>query len=176
MEAQLQDQFQQLQSSLQALLTSLEGISEAKLQEKPAPDKWSVLEIMHHVMAAEKGATAYIGKKLQHLEDRKPSKSGFAELLRSTLLLGFLKLPLKVKSPESLAVFPDDLTFADLQAEWLGIRQTMEEIFDRIPKETLELSLFKHPIAGRLSLYQGINFLQGHFDRHQKQIQAILSV
>src|SRR3982751_2395654 len=43
----------QLKDSKAALLESIEGLSDAQLNFKPAPDKWSVRECIYHLAVAE---------------------------------------------------------------------------------------------------------------------------
>ncbi|MGB0524708.1 MAG: DinB family protein [Flammeovirgaceae bacterium] len=174
MDTQLEFQFKQLQESLDQLLKELSQSSEQELNQVVEKEEWSVLQILYHVKSSERASLAYMKKKLRYLHERRPPKVGFLELLRSLALQGFLRSSLKAKAPHRLAAFPPDLTMDGIAINWIALRKEMEAFLHSLPKDVLDLALYKHPMVGRLSVYQGLNFLQAHFDRHKKQIHDLL--
>lgn len=175
MDTQLEQQFGKLQQSLSQLFMHLDQVPEELMSKCVEEGKWSVLQVMHHVMMAEKGSLAYMRKKLQHFDDRKPPKAGFRELIRSFALTTFLMSPFKAKSPERIAAFPEQINYNELKITWLQTRKELDAFLEELPNEVLELALYKHPIAGRLNVSQCLNFFQSHFNRHRKQIDRIVS-
>ena len=174
METQLRIQFIKLQRSLNQLFVELSDVPEDLLNQKPSSEQWSVLEVMHHLMMAEKGSLAYLNKKIKYLNEKRPAKSGITEMLRSFALTGFLRSPIKAKSPKKIAEFPDGLNFADTQQDWWQLRSDLDQFLENLPNDVLKLAIYKHPLAGRLNIYQCLNFFQAHFDRHRGQIRETL--
>ncbi|MFT5917308.1 MAG: hypothetical protein ACI81T_003823 [Bacteroidia bacterium] len=174
MDSRLEKQFNQFQSSLQSLLSDLDGLSDETLNKQPQKGKWSAIQGMYHSMFVEQSSLGYIKKKLSQLGEVKYEKSGVVEMAKSIALIGFLRSPIKVKAPKIVEDVPDSMPYEELKTQWMEVRKEMKDVFESFPKEALNLNIYKHPLAGRMSIFQAMNFLQAHYDRHHKQIlQAV---
>ncbi len=174
MDSRLQKQFDQFQATLQSLLSELDGRTDEELNQQPKEGKWSAIQGMYHSMFVEKSSLGYIKHKLSKLGEVEYEKSGVVEMAKSIALIGFLRSPLKAKAPKVVEEVPDFLPYDDVKAEWLEVRKEMEQVFETFPKEALNLNIYKHPLTGGMSIFQAVNFLQAHYDRHHKQIlQAV---
>lgn len=170
----LHTQLLQLNKELDSLLTYLSLFPSEKLQQRPSPNAWSVMEILQHVMLAEKLSVAYVGKKIQHPKGLK--KAGMIERCRLMLLRFFLYAPLKFKAPSMVAEqhFNSQTDLDTLANNWRSIRATMASLLEEFPPELLGTNIYRHALAGRLTLDGMFLFFEGHFRRHRKQIEKTL--
>ena len=170
MDARLEKQFGQLQDTANALFQRLEGFTDVQMNQPPKPEKWSAIQAMYHVMDAEQKSLMYLKKKTTSFDKEKAGKNGILEMCKSIALTAFLRSPIKVKAPKGVDTVPENMPFDELKASWLKSREEMRAFLAALPQDTLEYNMYKHPLAGKLSIFQAINFLQAHFNRHQKQI------
>lgn len=164
---------QRMDNELRLLLKELEPYSEAKLNEKPKADAWSVFQVMHHLIKVERSSMAYVNKKLSYNPELKKVsvKSGFVRVATKALA----GIPIKIKAP---AVVGDDLpehsTFWEVVKEYKDTRSELQQFLDKMPADMFDKELYKHPMTGRMSLNGMLQFLEGHFSRHRKQIRKTL--
>ena len=162
-------------ANLAKLITELSQQDPATLAKKPAPNAWSVLEVMEHLRLAESFAMAYIKKKLS-FNPTLPA-SNWQSRLRSFLLDLTLRLPIKRKAPKGVNVdnIKLDKDFATLAKEWQDQRTELRAFLMELPSELYSKQVYKHPFGGRMSLAGMLSFYNTHFDRHSKQIQRTLA-
>jgi uncharacterized damage-inducible protein DinB len=72
MNAQLQKQFLQLEEERKNLFNELKNYSDELINKKPSPEKWSVAEVIAHLITAEEMSLKYLSKKIQDTSKEKP--------------------------------------------------------------------------------------------------------
>ncbi len=169
-----QKQLNLLDKKLNLLLEELKDYSEDQLNRKPAEDKWSVIQVMHHLLLAETGSYNYVNKKLSFNPVLK--KTGIMTWFRRTLMKFFLRTPIKFKAPKGVGseFLPDRAGFWDTAKLWKEQRVKLKEFLATLPEERLKQEVYKHPMAGRQGLNGMFDFFDLHFDRHHKQIRKIV--
>ena len=167
-------QLKQLDADLTLLLEVLKDYSEATLNKKPAEDKWSVMQLMEHLMLVEGYGQSYVKKKLSFSSSL--VKVGMATAWRNLVLNVFIKSPFKITAPDAVSEenLPEYSNFWETAKKWKEQRKLLWELFESIPLEHYDKEIYKHPLAGRLSIYGLLDFYQGHFTRHRKQMNGIL--
>lgn len=167
--------FDKIDRKLQQLLDELKQYSDEKLNHKPTPESWSVLQVMHHLMLAENLSGKYVQKKLSFNPELKNTNLGTA--WRMLVLRSYNYLPLKLKAPKNVGSenLPETSGFEQTAEKWLTQRQELRAFLSTLPDEIFKKEVYKHPIAGRLNLDGMLQFFEGHFDRHRKQINRILA-
>lgn len=163
-----------LNQELESLLAFLSSFPSEKLQEKPSPSAWSVVEVMQHLMLAERLSVGYVRKKIQYPHGLK--KPGIENHLRLVMLRFFMDAPIKFKAPAIVSEqqFSNEVDFETLAKKWREIRTDMGKLLDEIPPELEDTNIYKHAMAGRLTLEGMFQFFTGHFRRHRKQIERTL--
>lgn len=163
-----------LDAKLTSLLEVLKDYSERTLNKKPGEGKWSVMQVMHHLMLAEGYGQKYVSKKLSFNPELK--KAGFTAVIRHFLMNTYIKFPIKIKAPTAISGenLPDESSFWETAKKWKQQRIELRELLESLPPEHFDKELYKHPFAGRLTLYGLLDFYDGHFERHRKQINKIL--
>lgn len=162
-------QFERLEHQLEETLRLLRQQPQDVLTYIPAPGKWSVLQVLEHLLRTEQVTLQYLKKKAALGMDQLPGGS-IKSKLRSTALLIFLRLPFKIKAPGIVDVINQPQTLSELEAAFKTLRAEMHQFLEQLPNEGFHVQLFKHPLFGRLRLRETFLFLSAHFSRHHKQI------
>jgi len=163
-----------LDSKLTLLLEVLKDYSEATLNKKPAEDKWSVMQVIQHLKLAELGSQRYCEKKLSFNPELK--NAGILSAWRTFVMTTYLKVPIKVNAPNAVSGenLPDYSSFWETAKEWKTQRQGLRKFLESLPEDHFKKEIYKNPMAGRMTLLGLLDFFEGHFDRHHKQINKIL--
>lgn len=114
---------------------------------------------------------AYLDKKLAV---KKHGPIGFVSLRRLWLLNTAFRLPVKYKAPPIVADVPAT-SYAIARARWGAVRDAMHVRYSTLADPLAGHDLYKHPIAGKLSLVHGVRFMRNHVRRHSGQIRRILA-
>ena len=157
--------FLRLEQARSRALALLEGLGATALNRPPGPGRWSALQVLHHVVESEAGTLGYVRKKMQ--AGAGLPRSGVASRLRRATLQLALALPLRFRAPAVAASVPDAIDPDALRARWAEVRRAWRELLDgRL--------VFRHPVAGRLSLADTLAVLQAHLDHHVPQVKRAL--
>ncbi|MCH8318389.1 MAG: DinB family protein [Bacteroidetes bacterium] len=171
MNNKLRKKFDRLENTRLELMENLEKFGETALSFQPHQDKWSIIQVIHHLNKSEQLSVAYINKKLQYRTNIK--NSGIAAVIRSFLLKLALRSSFRFKAPKFIADVPKTDTFESIKDQWEQTRMDIRKLLDKFPDEFLDKNIFKHAFAGKMNIYQMLNFMQDHFDHHLKQIGRI---
>ncbi len=168
-------QLQQLDTELTELLKVLKDYSERTLNKRPAEDKWSVLQVMNHLILVEGYGKAYVEKKLSFNPELK--KAGLGGTWRKFMMNTVVKFPFKVNAPAPVSGdnLPEESSFWETAKKWKQQREELRIFLETLPVEHFNKELYKHPLAGKMSLYGLMDFNVAHFKRHLKQINKILA-
>jgi uncharacterized damage-inducible protein DinB len=160
---------QYLESTKQAVLDATAGLSEAQWNFKPAPDRWSVAEVVEHIAAAEdflmgmvtsqvmKASARPAGDDVKAIDDmvvaKVPDRSHKAqapEPLKPTNRFGSPQASLK--------------HFTDARAQTEVFLKTHDDLRDHA---------IDSPMGKKLDGYEWVLFVAGHSERHTKQINEV---
>lgn len=167
-------QFRRMDAQLNQLLEQLKHLSHQQLNRKPNEESWSVMQVLHHLMLVERYAMLYLQKKLSYNPALK--KAGLSASLRELALRAYLRSPLKFQAPESIsgANLPAESSFWEIAKQWKLQRAELKSYLESLPPELYSKEVYKHPLAGRLSLKGMMSFFEDHFNRHLRQINRML--
>jgi hypothetical protein len=170
----LEREFEKLEAQRGELLAKAGATTEMVLTTKP-DGKWSVLEILTHIITAEQLSQAYLRKKMQGIESL--PEAGFSSWLRSGLLTVSQRLPLKYKAPRRVVEnTPEGLPLDEIRKRWDSSRQEYRELLEGFTAATVSKAVYKHPRAGYLNVLQMITFYRDHIVHHRPQILSRLKV
>ncbi len=164
-------QFDRVEATKAEILSLLDGLTDEQLNRKPADDEWSAIQVICHLVRAESLSLRYIRKKMQ---GDNHGVGGFGGRLRSGALSLLLKLPFRYKAPARSAELPE---YAELEAtrrEWEEGRADWKELIDSFPPELADRAIFRHPVAGMMTISQALRFMVDHITRHRGQVQRIV--
>jgi hypothetical protein len=102
-------------------------------------------------------------------------QAGVRAFFRSLVLNIAMRLPFKYKVPDAIAVdLTEDYSYEVLSADWKALRTEISEFLESIDEATAKKELFRHPLLGKMSLMQGLRFMNEHVARHSLQLERIL--
>lgn len=165
--------FDRLEAQRGRIIKQYSRLSSEQLQYKPAPDEWNLLQVMCHLITAEKQSIAFIQRNMSRI-DTIP-KSGIKSSLRHFLLKTALYLPLKFKAPKLAEVHEEAPNLDEMKAEWESVRAGLKTLLEESGDETLSKAVYKHPRAGLLNMKQALEFFESHIAHHQKQIDSLVT-
>ncbi|MFM2267247.1 MAG: hypothetical protein RL757_688 [Bacteroidota bacterium] len=173
--SKLSEKWAQLENQRLAVMASIAKLSNETLNQSPAPDAWSVMQVLLHLQTAEKFSEAYMRKKMQFAnENNKAEKAGFMAAARSLLLKTYMKLPFKARAPKNLEKFASFTDFATFEKDWAAQRSELYKFLNSLDPKDLETELFKHQVVGKMSVLQMLDFTHAHVARHANQIVRTL--
>jgi hypothetical protein len=172
MNKKVETKFSLLENTRINLLERLAKVDAQKLNTPPAPGKWSVAQVIYHLNKAESNSIIYVSKKRLDIHNLK--NAGLWEAFKLGLAKLAFDLPFKYKAPAVLGDMPDNVDYKTIVAEWAETRKRLKELLDSLPDDMLAKNVFKQPAAGRLNIYQMVDFMQSHFNRHLKQVERIV--
>lgn len=174
MSAKLKSQFDALETSRKALFDSLKKYPDELLNKNPAPDKWSAVQVIEHLLASETASLNYLKKKT--LDTSKSKHAGLTGKRRLFVAKLFFYAPLSFKAPSALEPSANFATLAELDTQWIKVRNETYTLISKLSDEELEKDLWRHLIAGKMNIYQMLDFFGIHFNRHRKQIERTLEM
>jgi uncharacterized damage-inducible protein DinB len=155
-----------------ALLASVAAVPAEQLEQRPAPDAWSVAEIVDHLQSVESGSARLLAKRLQRAREQ-----GLGPETEESSVLGRLDAydivgrP-KREAPEMVRPRPG----VTAEQALTGLQEAREALLD-VLKDGDGLALGQvmavHPVIGDMDLYGWVVFIAQHEERHERQIRAV---
>jgi uncharacterized damage-inducible protein DinB len=154
------------------LLSSLKNLSNDELNAHP-PTKWSINQIIAHLITAEDLSIQYLNKKILGVNEAKDS--GLIEELKMILLIVSQRLPLKFKAPKIMVDRTSNETDLNkLIADWDKTRIELKNILDRIENHHIKRKIYRHVRVGMLNIQHTLRFIGEHVGHHTPQIKKLL--
>jgi hypothetical protein len=161
-----------LDSELSGLRAAVDTVPSERRCERPAPDRWSVAEVLEHLVMVERAVMKACARQLGAARE-----SGLPAETETTSIRHLLP-PERVASRERQLVAPEMLRPKGIDAAtaWADLERTRQQLRDFVMSaDGLALGevSFAHPSLGTLNLYQWLLFAAGHHARHADQIREI---
>ncbi|MBV6644453.1 MAG: DinB family protein [Cyclobacteriaceae bacterium] len=172
MDQRLVAQFVLIEKNKADLLDQLESIDLEILQKAENPGKWSVIQVMNHLILSESASLRYLRKKIGGKDSLKEAL--WIDLLKALLLNSYLRSPFKFKAPGGLTAPDNGDDVKRVVESWDTVRKDFKAFLEEYPTELYNKVIYKHPVVGRIRLIDTISFLNGHQSRHIRQIGRIL--
>lgn len=168
----LHNKLQNLNEKATSLIEELSQSPPALLTRKPSPEKWSVLEIVEHLIISEELFFAQI----MNAETNSGRKRTLKHRLLYKVVMFILGSPIRVKAPSRRLLPAGNQTLEDLRKRWLvsqeGFLAWLNSKGEGIDPEA---ALAWHPVAGPMTVLQAMDMVERHLMRHRVQIQALLA-
>jgi hypothetical protein len=167
----IQNKYESLTKKREDLLRRLGSLSREVLCYKAGPDKWSIAEVIEHLVIAEKDLykqlTATVPAKALDPKSRTPEK------YQTVIKVMERDIPVDVpdESLEPLGRFLLD----ELLDQWDDIRNKLQRSLAEIKPENKDDLVFRHPYGGPLDIAETLHFIGVHFDNHLRQIDRIVA-
>jgi hypothetical protein len=157
-----------LEKTREGYLHTAHSLSHEQLQYKPAPDRWSVAEVLEHIIIVERRVLGVIETTVQQAPNA--SKSAFEDEL---LIRQVATRNGRFKGPEILmpkGQWPEH----QLPEEFEAVRRRSIE-FAGATQAELRHHSFPHPLFGELDCYQWLLLIPAHCERHLAQAAEVMA-
>jgi hypothetical protein len=147
---------------------AVQGLSVGQFNFKPAPDCWSVAEVLEHISIVEDAVLNGVRTRLEKAPG--PGDARDAQQVDAMVLARVLDRSTKVKAPPHLNPTGQSSPAAILE-RFLASRQ---HIVNWLKSDAdLRGHVLDHPVLGALDGYEWILAAAGHSERHTKQILEV---
>jgi hypothetical protein len=168
----LRDKFKRYDRTRGALLEDLANLNEDQLKKKHRPGEWSILQIVQHLVLAERDVMQYLpeSKKLIH------RKRGLRARIFYVVVLLILRWNIRVPVPSKGMVPDGNTSLSEVRQQWDENMRWFRGYLDSLGPEDLKRAVFSHPIAGPLTGPQAGTLAQYHFEAHLRQINKVKAI
>lgn len=164
--------YTKLEQQRRSLLMSLNSHDHEKLSQSPAPNRWSVIQILVHLLTSERLALQYMKKKVQAIESL--PDSGWKESLKMIAFRISQRLPLRFKAPAMIIPVSENISLSEITQQWGEIRKEYEQFLESIEPGHARRLIYKHPFVGRFNVGQAMEILYEHIGHHKPQISRLV--
>jgi uncharacterized damage-inducible protein DinB len=167
--SELREKFERYDRTRRALLGDLANLNDDQLKRKPSPSEWSILQIVQHLVLAERDVMQYLPepKELIH------RKRGLRARIFYVVVLLILRWNIRVPVPSKGMVPDGNTSLSELHQQWDENLRWFRGYLDSLEPEDLKRAVFSHPIAGPLAGPQAGTLAQYHFETHLRQIKKV---
>lgn len=166
-------QFERLERKKNELMHLIRSVPSENYTNQSDNRRWSVGQAANHLYLSEKLSLAYLRKKVKYATGIPPfSWKSKLSMMTYKLIFKFKK----AKAPAQINMWDQQevLLPDELDKRWDDLREEIKVfVSDQYPVYKNAL-IFKHPFAGRLSMYQMLVFFGDHIAHHTKQINRII--
>jgi hypothetical protein len=167
--AEIQKRFADLENRRKKILKQLEMPPHNRLNVKPGPDKWSIVEVIQHLVLVER---EIVKQTVKNPVAQDPGRvPRFCEAFETVLEI--LERDVRIDVP-SASMEPDgQITLDDLRTQWEDSRAQLGRFFQGLNKEGADTLVFSHPVAGSLNALDLLHLANVHTDYHIRQVEGI---
>lgn len=167
-QAEMDGALKYLETTKKGVLEATKGLSEAQWNFKPAPDRWSIAQVMEHIAAAEDFLRSLDAEKVMQSPAGEPGRD-----IKKTDESVLAVVPDRTNKAQAVEPLQPSNRFGSPEASvkhFVESRATTEEFL----KSTAGLRdhVMDSPI-GKLDAYEFILLVAAHSERHTKQIQEV---
>ena len=173
MHPRIKEVLEYLDTTRSELGRAVEDVSAARREERPAPDCWSVAEVLEHLAIIERRVVQMITGRIAAAK-----AAGLGPELETSSVLDSINRA-RVTDRSQRVTAPDMIqprSGVDAASVWSALQQSRASLREAVlAGEGLALSeiTHEHPVLGLINLYQWLIFLGSHEARHTAQIREI---
>ena len=150
----------------------VKGLSNAQLDYKAAPDKWSVRQCMEHIALSE----TFVFSLVENItkQPANPEKKTEAKFTDDMLKVALLDRSKKGQAPEPIQPHGSFKTADEAVAKFVEERNKHIGYIENT-KDDLRSHFMAHPFFGQLDAYQWVILLAAHTKRHTLQLEEVMA-
>ncbi len=159
-----------LQQTEDAVNKSIAGLSEAQLNFKPAPDKWSVADCVKHIAVTEQGLWQMTNGSIQAAAN--PEKRADIKATDEQVVKMIESREHKVKTAPQME--PQNTPYKSMQEALESFKTNREKLIEYV--KTTNDDLRNHVASlpmGTYDSYQMVLFIAAHSSRHTQQMEEV---
>lgn len=159
---------QYLEQTRDGVVAATKGLSEAQLQFKPAPDRWSIAEVLEHITIVEGAIYGNVTENIMKAPPGAPNRD--TAKIDAQVFAMIPDRSHKVKAPEQF-VPTGRWPAADTLDQFLKTRARTIAFFESTPD--LRAHVGGQGFLGPLDAYEWLMYATAHSARHTKQILEV---
>jgi uncharacterized damage-inducible protein DinB len=160
--------FARIETRCRELMAEADALSAEQLTFRPAPNSWSALDVIEHLVKVEEA----IASRVRPREPR-----GLIETARTKAVLGAMYVVFgvrgRVKVPVQAILPLGGATLSDLASRWEAAQAALKERLEGFRPGDWSRPMMRHPLLGRLTPAEGLDFIHRHMGHHRSQIERI---
>ena len=161
---------QYLESTKKGVVDATKGLSDAQWNFKPAPDRWSIAEVMEHLAAAEDMIRGMDQEQVMKSAAIPPRDAVEVKKADDGVIAQVPDRSHKIQAPDPLKPTNRFGTPADAEKHFLESRAVTEEFLKTTPD--LRAHVSDSPM-GKLDGYEWVLLIAAHSERHTKQMLEV---
>jgi hypothetical protein len=158
-----------LKKTSQEFLAATKGLSQAQLDFKSAPERWSVAEVAEHITATEDRLRGLVEKQVLKAPARAEPVN--VQEIDDFILQVIPDRSKKAQAPEELKPTNRFGTAAETMQHFTASRAKTAALLQETPG--LRDHAIDSPLGKKLDAYQWILFIAAHCERHTRQIVEV---
>ncbi len=145
------------------------GLSNAQLNFRPAPNRWTIAEVAEHIILSEGAIFGLIEGQIL----KSPAVEGSVYRAKDKgVILAITNRAEKFTAPEMLKPNAQFKTREDLLSNFEKARNKSID-FVKANKVNMRNHFFENPLMGMIDGYQWLLFATGHSERHLAQLKEV---
>ena len=169
--AGIQETFGDLEKKYGKLLQHLNSLADDVLDFKAGPDKWSIVEVIEHLVMAEENMLAQLTDETSAatLDPQDRSAKNYH------IVIKVMTRDIPVDVPDESMEPRGQFSLAELLDRWDDTRKKTRAYISVIDSEKAGDLVYRHPFAGPLDMAETLRFIDVHFDNHMRHIDRIIA-
>ena len=169
--ADIQETFKSLGKKYGKLLQHLNSLSDDVLYFKAQTDKWSIVEVIEHLVMVEQNTLGQLtgATSATTLDPQDRSAKNYH------IVIKVMTRDIPVDVPDESMEPHGHFSLEELLGRWDDIRQKTRAYVNGINPEEADNLVYRHPFAGPLDMAETLRFIDVHFDNHMRHIDRIIA-
>jgi len=161
--------FAGLEEKFGKLRQHLNTLTDDTLYFKAGPDKWSIVEVIEHLVMAEEDMLAQLtgAASAVSLDPQDRSAKNYH------IVIKVMTRDIPVDVPDESMEPHGQFSLEELLERWDATRKKARAFIDAIDTGGAGDLVYRHPFAGPLDMAETLRFIDVHFDNHMRHIEKI---
>ena len=158
----------ELEDLRSGLIKDLKSYSDDQLQWQAAPDRWSMIMALQHIVLGEQGIRLTEAElRCNPVRDRLQPGDMFA------VVMDVLNKDIPVEVPDPSMEPDGSMGLDELIALWDLERKALYGLLEEVTEKTVNDVMFSHPATGPLDPVRTLQLAVAHFNTHRRQIDRL---
>ena len=160
-----------LEKTKNGVVEATKGLSDAQWNFKPAPDRWSIAEVVEHLAAAEDMLRGLVQEQVMKSPPIAPRDPAELKKIDDGVLVQVPDRSHKFQAPEPLKPTNRFGSPEEAEKHFVESRETTESYLKSAAD--LRIHAMDNPMGVKMDGYEWILLIGGHSERHTKQILEV---
>jgi hypothetical protein len=174
MNTELADLTADVAAARQRVIAAVAGISEEQAVWQPAPDAWSVAQVVEHLTLAEHGGIIRMWQAADGVRNGRPIWDGDAVHRGKPIETIIAETWREREDAPGNAIPQGNGPLAYWVAAFAACQPVLDALGQTLNGLDLERVVAPHVVSGPLDVRQRYEFLRWHMDHHRQQIAEIM--